>query len=46
LAVEFALDKRRYVYKSGEMDPKGDEGCSIVEATQALACARSVRFAV
>lgn len=46
LAVEFALDKRRYVYKSGETDPKGDEGCSIVEATQALACAHSVRLAV
>lgn len=46
LAVEFALDKRRYVYKSGELDPKGNEGCSIVEATQALACAHSVRLAV
>jgi hypothetical protein len=46
LAVEFALDKRRYVYKSGELDPKGSEGCSIVEATQALACAHSVRLAV
>lgn len=46
LAVEFALDKRRYVYKSGETDPRGDEGCSIIEATQALACAHSVRLAV
>lgn len=46
LAVEFALDKRRYVYKSGESDPKGNEGCSIVEATQALACAHSVGLAV
>lgn len=46
LAIEFALDKRRYVYKSGETDPKGEEGCSIVEATQALACAYSVRLAV
>lgn len=46
LAVEFALDKRRYVYKSGELDPRGDEGCSIVEATQALACAYSTRLAV
>ena len=46
LAVEFALDKRRYVYKSGELDPKGNEGCSIVEATQALASAHSVRLAV
>jgi hypothetical protein len=46
IAVEFALDKRRYVYKSGETDPRGEEGCSIIEATQALACAHSVRLAV
>lgn len=46
LAVEFALDRRRYVYKSGELDPRGEEGCSIVEATQALACAHSIRLAV
>jgi hypothetical protein len=46
LAVEFALDKRRYVYKRGETDPRGGEGCSIVEATQALACAHSVGLAV
>ena len=46
LATDFALDRRKYVYKSGELDPKGDEGCSIVEATQALACAKSVGLAV
>jgi hypothetical protein len=46
LAIEFALDKRRYVYKSGETDPRGEDGCSIVEATQALASANSVRLAV
>ena len=46
LAVEFALDKRRYVYKSGELDPRGSEGCSIIEATQALGCAHSARLAV
>jgi hypothetical protein len=46
LATEFALDKRRYVYKSGESDPRGDDGCSIQEATQALGCAISVRLAV
>lgn len=46
LAIEFALDKRRYVYKSGEADPKGEEGCSIIEATRALACAHSIRLAV
>lgn len=46
LATEFALDKRRYVYKSGETDPQGEEGCSIVEATQALGCVLSVSVAV
>ncbi len=46
LATDFALDRRKYVYKSGEPDPKGDEGCGIVEATQALACAISVGLAV
>jgi hypothetical protein len=46
LATDFALDRRKYVYKSGEADPKGDEGCSIVEATQALACAKSAALAV
>jgi AIPR protein len=42
LATEFALDQRKYVYKSGENDPRGEEGCSITEATQALACAHPV----
>jgi hypothetical protein len=46
LAMDFALDKRRYVYKQGETDPKGDEGCDIAEATQALACAHSTALAV
>lgn len=46
LATEFALDKRLYAYKQGEMDPKGEEGCSIMEATQALSCAHSVALAV
>ena len=46
LATEFTLDKRRYVYKQGETDPKGNEGCDIVEATQALACANSAFLAV
>jgi hypothetical protein len=46
VATEFALDKRRYVYKSGESDPRGDDGCSIVEATQALGCAISIALAV
>ena len=46
LAIEFALDKRRYVYKSGETDPRGEEGTSIVETTQALGCVISVENAV
>lgn len=46
LATDFALDRRKYVYKSGEPDPRGDEGCSIVEATQALAAAKSAALAV
>ena len=46
LATDFALDKRRYVYKRGESDPRGDEGCDIVEATQALACSHSAALAV
>jgi hypothetical protein len=46
LATEFALDRRQYIYKSGEEDPRGEEGCSITEATQALACAHSIGLAV
>jgi hypothetical protein len=46
LATDFALDKRRYVYKTGESDPRSDDGCSIVEATQALASEHSVALAV
>lgn len=41
LATEMQLDKRRYAYKSGDLDPKGEEGCNIEEATVALACASS-----
>jgi hypothetical protein len=46
LATEFALDRRKYAYKQGEMDPKGAEGCTIAEATQALACETSIQLAV
>ncbi|WP_370094532.1 AIPR family protein [Bradyrhizobium yuanmingense] len=46
LATDFSLDGRRYVYKSGEEDPHGDDGCSITEATQALGCAASIELAV
>jgi hypothetical protein len=46
LAMGFALENRRYVYKRGEEDPHGEEGCSITEATQALGCAESMDVAV
>jgi hypothetical protein len=46
LSTDFALDRRRYVYKSGEDDPRGEDGCSITEATQALGCAASMELAV
>ena len=46
LAIDFALDKRIYTYKQGDLDPKGGEGCSIVEATQALGSAYSAALAV
>jgi len=40
LAREMAMDGRRYAFKSGDTpDPKGNEGCSIEEATVSLACA-------
>jgi len=46
LAMDFALDRRKYVYKSGDQEPRGDDGCGIVEATQALGSALSVQLAV
>jgi hypothetical protein len=39
LAREMLLDGRRYAFKSGDSDPKDAEGCTIEEATVALACA-------
>ncbi|HKU73591.1 MAG TPA: AIPR family protein [Pyrinomonadaceae bacterium] len=39
LAIEMSMDGRRYAFKSGDQDPKNGEGCNIVEATVALACA-------
>ena len=39
LASELLLDGKRYTYKSGDADPDRLSGCSIVEATVALACA-------
>lgn len=34
------LDGRRYAYKSGDDDPGEEAGCTIVDATVALACAQ------
>ena len=39
LATELALDGKRYAVKSGEATPTPDSGCTVVEATIALACA-------
>lgn len=39
LSKEMQMDGKRYIYRSGDEDPKGDDGCSITEATVALACA-------
>ena len=38
---EFAVEGLEYVYRSGESDPNPDKGCGIVQATVALACAKS-----
>ncbi|MHC4440995.1 MAG: AIPR family protein [Planctomycetota bacterium] len=39
LASELLLDEKIYAYKSGDDDPKPEDGCNIVDATVALACA-------
>ena len=39
LAREMALDGRVYAFKSGDVDPRTIDGCTIEEATVALACA-------
>jgi AIPR protein len=41
LAREMELDGKKYAFKSGDYEPKGDEGCNIEDATVALACAGS-----
>jgi hypothetical protein len=46
LARELVILRRTYAFKSGETDPQGELGCSITEATIALACAHSVGLAV
>lgn len=39
LAREMMMDGKIYAYKSGDLDPEGQQGCNIEEATVALACA-------
>jgi hypothetical protein len=41
LAQEMLLDQKRYAFKSGDLEPKNDEGCNIEDATVALACSNS-----
>lgn len=46
IATEFALDRKKYAYRSGDERPRDEEGCTLTEATQALACAHSMDLAV
>ena len=46
LASEFLLDGLRYAYKSGDPPPEPRGGCTIVDATVALACAADLALAV
>jgi hypothetical protein len=39
LATELAIDQKRYAIKSGEKSPSPESGCTVVDATVALACA-------
>ncbi|MFF5754918.1 AIPR family protein [Streptomyces longwoodensis] len=38
---EFLVEGLTYIYKSGEADPASEAGCSVTEATIALACANA-----
>ena len=46
LASEFLLDGLRYAYKSGDPPPESRVGCTIVDATVALACAADLALTV
>jgi hypothetical protein len=41
LAQEMLLDQKRYAFKSGDLDPKSEDGCNIEDATVALACSNA-----
>lgn len=40
LKEDFAIEGLRYAYRSGEEEPQDTDGCGVVEATIALACAQ------
>jgi hypothetical protein len=39
IAVEMEMDGKKYAFKSGDLEPIGDQGCNIEDATIAIACA-------
>lgn len=46
LAIDMALEGKRYCYRSGDTVPSGAIGCDIYEATIALACAEDLELMV
>jgi hypothetical protein len=46
LRTDLRLDGKTYAIKSGEPDPSPESGCTVLDATVALACAYSVDLAV
>ena len=46
LSSEFLLDNLQYAFKSGDAEPDDENGCSIVDATVALACDTDLALAV
>lgn len=46
LRTELLLDQKTYAIKTGEPDPQPEAGCTLTDATIALACAHSVELAV
>lgn len=42
IATDFAVDKRKYAFRwGGELEPTGEHGCTLKEATMALSCANA-----
>jgi hypothetical protein len=46
IRTDLRLEGKTYAVKSGEPDPAPESGCTVLEATVALACAQSVDLAV